>query len=123
VRTQAVSQADWPAASIGLTLTRWASGVKSEDSSILWTNNVTLNAVAAAVIALGNSWTAQVSAGFGLWASADIIHLQGPQNALGIPGNLNIHTTDLNDFDLIQETGEFRFSSSLTNIFGSGWAP
>src|SRR6516165_9335655 len=46
--------------STGLTLVRVASGVKTTDTSVTWAGNPALNAVAAAVNALGNGWSAQV---------------------------------------------------------------
>jgi hypothetical protein len=66
--------------STGLILTRTASGVTTNDSGVTWANNGTLNAVAAAVNALGNGWSAQIvgdpgapgPGDYGLWPSADL---------------------------------------------------
>jgi hypothetical protein len=58
--------------STGIVLTRVASGVTTTDSSILWSGNATLQAVANAVNALGNGWQATVSDGYVLLASADL---------------------------------------------------
>src|SRR5262249_47702696 len=61
--------------SLGLTLTRTASGVGTTNN-LLYTSNVTLQAMATAINALGNGWSAQVvgdSGGdYGLWPSADL---------------------------------------------------
>jgi hypothetical protein len=46
---------------IGLTLVRVKNGVKTTDTSITFAGNVTLTALAAAVNALGNGWSAQVT--------------------------------------------------------------
>src|SRR5207253_2132019 len=48
----------------GLTLTRVSNGVKSTDTSVTWASNVTTTAVAAAINALGNGWSAQVVSGY-----------------------------------------------------------
>jgi hypothetical protein len=61
--------------STGLTLVRVKNGVKTTDTSITFAGNVTLTAVAAAVTALGNGWSAQVTGdatNYGSWPSADL---------------------------------------------------
>jgi hypothetical protein len=60
--------------STGLTLIRVKNSVKTTDTSITFAGNVTLTAVAAAVNALGNGWSAQVTGdatNYGSWPSAD----------------------------------------------------
>jgi hypothetical protein len=61
--------------STGLTLVRVKNGVKTTDSSVTFAGNVTLTALAAAVNALGNGWSAQVigdATNYGSWPSADL---------------------------------------------------
>jgi hypothetical protein len=61
--------------STGLTLVRVNAGVKTTDTSCTFAGNVTLTALAAAVSALGNGWSAQVvgdSTNYGSWPSADL---------------------------------------------------
>src|SRR5437899_6044431 len=53
--------------STGLTLVRVASGVKTTNTSVTFAGNATLQAAANAVTALGNGWSAQVTAGYELW--------------------------------------------------------
>jgi hypothetical protein len=63
--------------STGLTLMRMASGVKTSDSSVTFAANVTLTAIANAVNALDNGWSAQVVGGYEQWPSADLWCLNG----------------------------------------------
>jgi hypothetical protein len=73
-------QARVQVASTGLILTRTASGVTTNDTSVTWANNPTLNAVAAAINALGNGWSAQIvgdpgatgTGDYGLWPATDL---------------------------------------------------
>ncbi len=61
--------------STGLTLVRVNAGVKTTDTSVTFAGNVTLTAVANAVNALGNGWSAQVvgdATNYGSWPSADL---------------------------------------------------
>jgi hypothetical protein len=61
--------------STGLKLVRAGAGVKTTDTSITFAGNVTLTAVAAAINALGNGWSAQIvgdSTNYGSWPSSDL---------------------------------------------------
>jgi hypothetical protein len=61
--------------STGLTLVRVNAGVSTTDTSVTFAGNVTLSAVAAAVNALGNGWSAQAvgdSINYASWPSADL---------------------------------------------------
>lgn len=106
--------------STGLTLTRVASGVSSSDSSVTFAGNVTLNAVATAVNALGNGWSAQVVGDYALWPSADLWCLNGNKtdtelNAMAGQGALNaanntyaelkMHTYELSGYQIDQRRG------------------
>jgi hypothetical protein len=85
-------------ASTGLTLTRVASGVSSS-STVTFAGNVTLSAVAAAINALGNGWSASViDAADAERASADLRSLQGALGAKDAPAELVLHTQELYDF-------------------------
>jgi hypothetical protein len=93
--------------SIGLTLVRVNGGVRSTDTSVTWANNPTLSAVAAAVTALGNGWSAQAvgdSTNYGAWPAADLYvkpafgdgtTSQGALTAAGQFAELKLHTYEL----------------------------
>ncbi len=93
--------------STGLTLTRVASGVTTTNN-LTFAGNVTLQAMATAITALANGWTAQVvgdAAGdYGLWPSADLYvppsfgdgtTSQGNLTARGQNAELKMHTYEL----------------------------
>jgi hypothetical protein len=94
----------------GLTLVRVASGVKTTDTSITWSANSTLTAVASAVNALGNGWQAQVvgdSPDYALWPSVDLYWppsfgdgttAQGALTARGTFAELKMHTFELQGY-------------------------
>jgi hypothetical protein len=92
----------------GLTLLRVASGVRVVDTSITWATYPTLHAVATAVVALGNGWSAQAIGGaagdYGSWPSADLYippsygngtTSQGALTARGENAELKLHTYEL----------------------------
>jgi hypothetical protein len=107
--------------STGLLLTAMQSGVPAS-WTVTFAANPTLNALAAAINALGNGWSAQVegdvgssaAAGdYGLWPSADlyvpgsygdslegagILQSQGAQNARGCFAELRMHTYELEGY-------------------------
>jgi hypothetical protein len=73
--TNTNQQARVSVTAVGLTLYRNASGVPSTDTSVTFAANVTLGAVAIAIDALGNGWSAQVvgdANDYGKWPSADL---------------------------------------------------
>jgi hypothetical protein len=74
--------------------------VTSTDTSVTFAANATLTAVATAVNALGNGWSAEAVSGYGSWASADLRALQGALHARSAPAELVIHTEDLAGFDV-----------------------
>jgi hypothetical protein len=109
--------------STGLKLFRMASGVSNSDTSVTWALYPTINAVATAVNALGNGWTAQIvgdaatqvgqHGDYGLWPSADlyvpnsygdalegvgILESQGAIDARGINAGLLMHTYELQGY-------------------------
>ena len=75
----------------GITLTRYASGVEV-DSSLSFATYPTIQALAAAINALGNGWSAQAISPYELWGTADILQVQGSFPALGDTASLKIHT-------------------------------
>lgn len=106
--------------SVGLTLTRVASGVKTTDTSVTFAGNVTLSAVATAVNALGNGWSATVEGGYTLWPSADLwvsnasttdpdtnaLAGQGALNAVqGVYAELRMHTFELSGYQVDARRG------------------
>ena len=92
--------------STGLTLIRVASGVISTDTSITFAGNVTLSAVATAVNALGNGWSASVAdSSFNNRASADLRSIQGAWNAKDVHAELKIHLSELSDYEVDDKRG------------------
>lgn len=93
----AVERASVQVTDVGLTLCRVASGVTTLDSSVTWSSNPTLTAVAAAVNALGNGWSARVPlSAYALWPSADLRPIQGALFcALGSWAGIKQHVTDI----------------------------
>lgn len=93
--------------STGLRFVSVASGVATTDTSITWASNVTVQAVANAVDALGNGWDAEVLGDFALWPSADLVAIQG---ALSVAGSshaeLQLYDDELTDVVVNDETGE-----------------
>lgn len=91
--------------STGLELIRVASGVAST-STILFADQVTLTALATAVTALGNGWSAAVvEANDNLRASADLRALQGAFPAKDVNALLQLHTSELASFGVAAERG------------------
>src|SRR4051812_24597925 len=87
--------------SSGLTLVRVASGVSSTDTPVTLAGNVTLSAVATAVNALGNGWSATVTdAAHNNRASADLRAIQGALNARGASADLTLHLQELSAYEV-----------------------
>ncbi len=93
--------------STGLSLVRVASGTSST-STLTFAGNATLQALATAITALGNGWSAQVvgdgGGDYGLWPSADLYvppsygdgaTSQGALTARGQFAELKLHTYEL----------------------------
>lgn len=96
----------------GLSMTRVASGVSSTDTSVTWAGNATLSAVATAVNALGNGWSASVAdASFASRASADLRAIQGALNAKDVNAELKMHVSELAEFTINAEQGSLQGSS------------
>lgn len=97
--------------STGLLLMRVASGVVST-SSLTYASNVTLQALATAITALGNGWSTEVAGSttgdYGLWPSQDLwvppsygdgVTSRGALNARGTWAELTIHVNELSGYD------------------------
>ena len=105
----------------GLDLTRVASGI-STINSLTFAANVTLTALAAAITALGNGWSAQVAdSRYANWPSADLRAAQGAFFAKDANAELRIHVNELTDYDMDANRGLlFRAGSYLVEDLG-GW--
>lgn len=113
--SSSVQRATVKVTATGLELIRVASGV-STTSTILFADQVTLSALATAVTALGNGWSATVvDATFNLLASADLRALQGAFHAKEVSAELKLHTSELSCFGVEAETG------CLTRSDGACW--
>jgi hypothetical protein len=113
--------------STGLTLVRVASGTVTTDTSVTFAGNPTLAAVAAAVNALGNGWTATVLSGdYSDYPSADLRAVQGALNARLNGAALHLHVGELSEYDLDAERGILLRSGlavEFTEGFGDGGTP
>ena len=99
----------------GLELIRVASGV-STTNTILFADQVTLSALAAAITALGNGWAGEVlDSPNNLRASADLRALQGAFTAKDVSALLQIHVAELAGFGVDSERG------SLLREAGACW--
>jgi hypothetical protein len=99
----------------GLELIRVASAIVATDT-ILFSNQPTLSALATAVTALGNGWSATVLNTLdNLRASADLRALQGAFQALNLNADLKLHTSELSSFVVDAERG------CLTREDGACW--
>lgn len=96
-------------ASTGLVLTRIVSGVVTSDSSILWSGNATLQAVANAVTALGSGWKGTVADEFGSWPSVDLRPLDLSKPCLTNPAEFFVHSL---------ETSADRIDADAGFVFG-----
>jgi len=83
-----------------------ASGVVTTDTSVTFAGNTTIQAVATAVNALGNGWTATVpNATYQNWPSADL-RIQGALNcAQGTYGEIKMHVIEMSDFQTDRKRG------------------
>jgi hypothetical protein len=91
--------------STGLALARVAAGVSATDT-LNFAGNVTLTALATAINALGNGWSASLASDeFANRASADLRALQGALAAKDAPAELKIHLLELTDFDIDSARG------------------
>lgn len=90
--------------STGLALVRVASGVITTDAPT-FAANVTLAALATAVNALGNGWSASVVPGHEDRASADLRATQGAFDAKNIHAALRMHINELSQYEVNAERG------------------
>jgi hypothetical protein len=103
--------------SSGLSLTRVASGTSTTDTSVTWAGNATLSAVATAVNALGNGWTATVAdASYNNRASADHRAILGAFDAMNVDADLTIHLRELTSFDVDTDRGILILGGALVAL-------
>jgi hypothetical protein len=89
----------------GLDMIRVASGV-STTSTINFADQPTLSALASAVTALGNGWSALApDPADNLRASADLRALQGAFAAQNVNADLKLHTSELSSFSVDAQRG------------------
>lgn len=87
--------------SSGLSLTRVVSGSSTTDTSVSFAGNPTIQAVANAVNALGNGWSASVpDSTYALWASADLRAIQGSLDAKNVDAPLRLFADDIDDYEV-----------------------
>src|SRR5581483_919483 len=67
---------------------------------ITWASAATLSAVAAAVNALGNGWSATAASEHGSRAASDLRPIQGALNAKDQAAELLLHTEELADYQV-----------------------
>ena len=104
--------------STGITLVRVASGTVTTDTSVTFAGNATINAVATAINALGNGWSASAVANYGLRASADLRAIQGARNALNFQAEFRIHVDDLSEYEIDASRGMLqRTAFYLQDVF------
>jgi hypothetical protein len=97
----------------GLTLTRAASGVTTL-TTLTFAANPTLTALASAIIALGNSWTASVlSPAWNSFPSDELKFFQGAFDALASDAQLKLHISELSDFEIDHDRGWLLRSRSM----------
>lgn len=87
----------------GLTLVTVTNGVTSTQT-VTFAGNAALSALAAAVNALGNGWSAQ-STGYDAWPSADLRAPQGALTAAGQYAELKLHTYELAGYQIDENRG------------------
>lgn len=108
------SRATVQVTSSGLTLTRVASGVTTT-GTVTFASNVTVQAVATAVSALGGGWTATALEPYTTWASADLRALQGSLNAARSRlAGLVVHVEELSEFRINEAIGELIVPGGFT---------
>lgn len=110
----------------GLNLQRVASGTTTTNT-LTFTAGQTVQALATAINAIGNGWTATADATYSLWPVADLRAVQGYMPALNCNmAELKIHTTDL-PFELDELAGIVtiqQYNSLQTNPYRSTrWGP
>lgn len=119
--------------STGLTLVRVASGTTTTDTSVTFSGNATLSAVATAINALGNGWSATAASEYGLFASADLYippdlgdgtQSQGAYSAArGAAAELKLHVDELGDYQWYRTGILRRGGGALDDLWDhQGWA-
>jgi len=110
----------------GLTLQRVASGTTTTNT-LTFTAGQTVAALATAINAVGNGWSASADSTYALWPVADLRAVQGYMPALtSSMAELKIHTTDL-PFELDDRAGVLtlqQYNALQTNPWlSTRWGP
>lgn len=95
--------------STGLVLSRTASGVTSE-STLLFATYTTITALAAAINALGNGWSATVVTGLGEWATAELV--RGPARSALSGARFSVWSEDADGVAIDPHAGVLVFGSA-----------
>jgi len=107
----------------GLTLTRVASGVATT-ATLAFADYPTVAALSAAIVALGNGWTTQITDSFSTWASVDLYGPLGPMSARQTPGGcqFDVFGDDLYGYNLDLSRGSVYLPSSRSlRTPAGGW--
>jgi hypothetical protein len=109
----------WSLVATGVTLSRTASGVASA-ASVTFADNPTVAALADAINALGNGWTASAASGYTLHPSADLTGAYGARGAFG-GVHLDLFATDVEDYTLDHQGGTIELGLSCVGTWGYDW--
>ena len=93
----------------GVNLTWIASGVPGSQLFPL-SSYPTFDSLRTAIDAFGNGWSANVDTLYTLWPTSDLYPIKGSSSAKGSGCQLQIHKSDLSDFDVDPAIGEVRVS-------------
>jgi hypothetical protein len=105
----------------GIVLKRISSGTAAINT-VTFAGNGTLGAMAAAIGALGNGWTAQAVSGYEDWPSADLFAPQGAYDARGSYAGLKLHARELQAFGIDAQRG-YLYWDHLDGTEKPTWTP
>ncbi len=105
----------------GLKLTRVASGTTTTNT-LTFASYPTVSALAAAVTALGNGWTATASTTLALWPSVDLYGSLGPLSATGTGCSLDLFGLDLAGYSIDHRRGAVYLPSLRGTRGVTDWA-
>jgi uncharacterized protein YyaL (SSP411 family) len=105
----------------GLTLIRVASGTQTTDTSVTFAANATIAALATAITALGNGWSATAESAYENYASADLRPVQGALNAKNVQAAIKLHVEELSDYEVIAERGVLLYGGGAYAGWVRGW--
>jgi len=108
--------------STSLKLIRVASGT-STTSTLTWASYSTVGALATAINALGNGWSATVTGGYSNWATTELVSREGPLGALTpIGATFDVFSYDYQLIDVDRRAGMVYFGrGSQGSVTDSAW--